>query len=438
MPCNAPELFSGFSKLPQATRFRRLLEMGALTKEEITFLQSGGVKDLGLAENFIENVIGYFQLPLGVASYFRIDEKDYAIPMAVEETSIIAALSKSAKWIRSKGKITTEIKGQEAIGQIQIARVKDYAKLTKLIEERKSFLIELVNEDVASGLVQRGGGVKDITIRELKRPDNDTMAVIHLYVDCCDAMGANIINQILEFLKTPIENLSGETVTMCILSNLADSKITKATVTINEVPDELGNKIAEAALFAQIDPYRATTHNKGVLNGIDPVLIATGNDWRAVEAAVHAYAARSGQYRSITDWQYHNGTLTGTLEAPICVGIVGGVTKLHPTAQLCLNMLDIQSADELSRVVATVGLVQNLGAIRALTTDGIIQGHMKLHINNLVMNTDATETEAVSLKSKLEYWLKTNKRVSLQIAKEMLQSMRSKQKTSSDVIANQV
>ncbi|NYQ91430.1 hydroxymethylglutaryl-CoA reductase, degradative, partial [Escherichia coli] len=211
----------------------------------------------------------------------------------------------------------------------------------------------------------------------------------------------------------PIEQITGEEVTMCILSNLNDQKLTTAQVIIRNIDPILGQKLQEASLFAEIDPYRAATHNKGVMNGIDPVLIATGNDWRAVDAGIHAYAARSGQYKAITRWRYQNEILTGELTAPIIVGTVGGVTSLHPTAKMCLRMMDITSANQLSQVIAAVGLVQNLGALKALCTDGIIQGHMKLHIDNLLLVAGANENEMPVLKEKLQEWLNLNKRVSL-------------------------
>lgn len=419
-------LLEGFSKLNRQERFERLLELGALTQEDIFYLNTGGIQDLNLADKFIENVIGYFQLPLGVATNFCIDKKDYIIPMAVEETSIVAALSKTAKWIKYHGEITTEITGNCIIGQIQIAKVKDLEKLNTTFHENKIFLIEKSNEEVASSMVRRGGGVMDITLRTLKRPDNEYMAVMHLTMDCKDAMGANLLNQVLEYLKTPIENLTGETVSMCILSNLNDQKITTAKVVIQKVDKTLGNALQEASLFAEIDPYRAATHNKGVMNGIDPLLIATGNDWRAVEASVHAYASRFGKYDAITKWRYDEdkNILVGELKAPIIVGIVGGVTSLHPTAKMCLRMLKVQSADDLSRIIAAVGLVQNLGALKALCTEGIIQGHMKLHIDNLLLASNAKDDEIPVLKTQLEKWLFKNRRVSLANAFELLSEIR--------------
>ncbi len=421
---NASQLFQGFSKLDREARFQRLLALGAITPEDVIFLRQGAVKDMSLADKLIENVIGYFQLPLGVATNFRIDGHDYVIPLAVEETSIIAALSKTAKWIRQHGEITTHVTGHCIIGQIQLAKITDFKRFSKIFEANKQVFIEKANEDVAQNMVKRGGGIIDIQLRRLPRADGADMAVIHLMMDSCDAMGANIINQVLEYLKGPIESLTGEQVSMCILSNLNDQKLTTAKVTIHEVEKSLGERLQEASIFAETDPYRAATHNKGVMNGVDPVVIATGNDWRAVEAGVHAYAARSGIYQAITRWRYQDGTLTGELTAPIIVGTVGGVTSVHPTANLCLRMMGIESANHLSRIIAAVGLVQNLGAIRALCTEGIIQGHMKLHIDNLLMVAGATEGETPILKEQLQDWLMMNKRVSLNNAYELLAEIR--------------
>ncbi|WP_419419272.1 hydroxymethylglutaryl-CoA reductase, degradative [Legionella sp. D16C41] len=420
----AGKLFQGFSRLTREERFQRLIQLGVLTVEDLNYLNCGGVQDTVLADKLIENVIGYFQLPLGVATNFCIDGEDYVIPLAVEETSIIAALSKTAKWIRQQGQIVTWVEGENILGQIQLAKVKDFTRFAAMFAENKQFLIEKANEDVASSMVKRGGGVTDLKLRHLIREDGGDMAIIHLMMNSCDAMGANIINQVLEYLKTPIENITGEQVTMCILSNLNDQKLTTAQVIINDVEPELGLRLQEASYFAEKDPYRATTHNKGVMNGIDPVLIATGNDWRAVEAGVHAYAARHGHYQAITRWRFNQGQLIGQLTAPIIVGTVGGVTALHPTAKLCLKMMGIQSANHLSRIIAAVGLVQNLGALKALCTDGIIKGHMKLHIDNLLLVAGATDQEIPVLKERLQHLLLVNKRISLANANELLSSLR--------------
>lgn len=417
------DLFKGFSKLTREQRLKALQEAGALTPEDIAYLDKGGLRDTQLGEKLIENVIGWFQLPMGVATNFRIDGRDVLIPMAVEETSIVAAASKTAKWVRENGEITTEVVGSDIIGQIQLSRVKDFAAFEGAILARKDQFVEQANREVAFGLVRRGGGVTDIRVRELKRPDGASMAVVHVHMNPCDAMGANIINQVCEFLKGPIEELTGETVTMCILSNLVDTKVTRAVVRLG-IEEELGRKIEEASLFARLDPYRAATNNKGVLNGIDPILIATGNDWRAVEAGVHAYAGRDGQYRSVTTWTYADGRLTGVLEAPLVAGTVGGVTVLHPTARLAMRMLGVETANELSRILAAVGLVQNLGALRALTTVGIIEGHMKLHIKNLALGAGAREVELPRMVKKLEEILAIRKRISLSNAVDVLNEIR--------------
>lgn len=421
---NWSEHFKGFSKLTRDERLKMLAKMGCLTADDIRFLEKGGLQDTSLGEKFIENVIGYFQMPVGVATNFRVDGEDLVIPMAVEETSIVAAASKTAKWVRESGHIETSMLGNNIIGQIQIAKVKNMARLKEVLEARRQEFIDISNREVAFGLVRRGGGVKDIKLRELERPDQGQMAVIHVYMDAVDAMGANIMNQVCEYLKHPLEELSGETVTMCILSNLVDSRLTRARVVLEKIDVELAEKIEEASIFAEVDPYRAATNNKGVLNGIDPILIATGNDWRAVEAGIHAFAARDGQYRSITKWRRQGHQLVGELIAPIVVGTVGGVTTLHPAANMGLRMLGSPSAARLSQIIASVGLVQNLGALRALTTVGIIEGHMKLHIKNLSLGAGAKEQEMPTMVKKLEEILALKKRISLSNAIDVLKELR--------------
>lgn len=418
------EIFKGFSKLTYNERLDILTESEVMTKQDAQYLKQGGLQDTKLAEKFVENVIGYFQLPLGVATNFKIDGCDYIIPMAVEETSIIAAASKTAKWVRESGFITTETVGQNIIGQIQFAKVSNFEVFKTKILDKKEYLIELSNREVAFGLVARGGGVTDLQVRELDRGDGFTMAIVHIYMNPCDAMGANIINQVCEFLKEPLQLFTEEKVTMCILSNLVDTKLTKATVTINQIDSDLAEKIEEASRFAELDSYRAATNNKGVLNGIDPIVIATGNDWRAVEAGIHAYAARDGQYRSITRWRKVGSKLVGVFEAPLIVGTVGGVTTLHPSAKLSMQMLGVESANELSRVMAAVGLVQNLGALKALTTVGIIEGHMKLHIKNLSLGAGATDLEMPYVVKKLEEILALRKRISLSNAVDVVKDLR--------------
>lgn len=419
------QIFKGFSKLKLPQRFQRLLDAGVVDAQDISFLKKGGIESIDLADNFIENSIGYFQLPLGVATNFKIDGQDYVIPMAVEETSIIAAASKTARWVRENGEISTEVIGNTIIGQIQIAQVKDFERLKKSIAEYRLAWIEELNRVVAAGMVQRGGGVRDLYLRSIERPDGQMMAVLHVQLDPCDAMGANIINQVCEYLAVPIEDVTGEKVTMKILSNLVDTRLTKAKIILRNIDETMGHAIEEASLFAELDPYRAATNNKGVLNGIDPILIATGNDWRAVEAGIHAYACKEGRYQSITKWRYKEGVLTGEFLAPLIVGTVGGVTSLHPAAKMSMRMMKITSSSQLSRICAAVGLTQNLGALKALTTVGIIEGHMKLHIKNLAIGAGADENESPRLQKLLEQVLAAKKRISLSDAISTLTKMRS-------------
>lgn len=421
--------FEGFSKLERKERFKVLQDLGFLTKEDIKLLKLSSFLDPDLAEKFIENSLGYFPMPMGVATHFVIDGKPVLIPMAVEETSIIAAASKTAKWVKSTGEITTKMLGHLGIGQIQIAILKSPEDFESKFKNIKKHLIELANQIPAKGLVERGGGVRDLKLRLIPRPDSYVMAVIHVEISTCDAMGANIINQVCEFLSGPIEDLTDESVSVKILSNLTDTRLVKAEVVLNNVDPDLAIKIQETSLFAQLDPYRAATNNKGVLNGIDPILMATGNDWRAVEAGVHAYATmEDGQYRSVTKWVANPSakTLTGHLIAPISVGIVGGVTKLHPFATMALRMMNIETADDLSKICAAVGLVQNLGALKALSTVGIIEGHMKLHIKNLALSAGAKESETPFVQKKLEEILQATKRISLSHAIDVLNDLRTR------------
>ena len=417
------QALKGFSKLNREERLKKLNALGFLSDEDLEFLRLGSPVSVDLAEHFIENVIGFFQMPLGVATNFRINDRDYVIPMAVEETSIIAAASKTAKWVRDHGELTTSQIGKSIIGQIQVARVSDFETFKSTVLKNKAYLLECANK-LGEGLCRRGGGFSNLTVRCLERPDSGHMAVVHLYCDPVDAMGANIMNQVCEGLKPHIERLTSEKVTMCILSNLVDSRITKAQVRLKDIDPSIGEGIQEASYFAEVDPYRATTNNKGVLNGIDPILLATGNDWRAVEAGVHAYATRDGQYRSITRWRMEGKDLVGTLEAPLIVGTVGGVTRLHPTAKMSLRILGVQSSSDLSQILAAVGLVQNLGALNALTTVGVVQGHMNLHAANLALLAGANKAEIRLVQEELKKLLSQQKKISVREAEEVLQQMR--------------
>jgi hydroxymethylglutaryl-CoA reductase len=422
---NLEQLFSGFSKLSREERLERLKTMSHLSDEDLEVLDGTLPFRLDLAEHFIENLIGYFPVPLGLAAYFRIDGRDVPIPMAIEETSVVAACSATAKWIRNHdgGEIVTSTSGRLIIGQIQFPRVDSSDGVLRVIRDKEEELISIANS-VVPGLVARGGGVKSLQVRRLPREDGGEMLVLHVHMDPCDAMGANLINQVCEALKPFLAAWTGEKIGLCILSNLVDTFLTRAEVRIPGIDPEIGRGIEEASIFAETDPYRATTHNKGVMNGIDPVLIATGNDWRAVEAGLHAYCSRSGKYQPVTKWRMEGKTLVGRFEAPLVVGTVGGVTKLHPTAQVCLRILGVKHSHELSRIIAAVGLVQNLGALRALSTVGIVKGHMSLHATNLAIAAGAQPSEMAVLREKLLGALKIEKTITMTRARELLDVLR--------------
>ena len=417
-------LMEGMHRLTRDERLARVKVISDLSDDDLAVLSGRQTLTAEMAEHLIENVVGYFPMPLGVATNFKIDGVDLLIPMAVEETSIIAASSATAKWVRSEGSIRTYVKGKLIIGQIQLPSVADVARARRILHENRELLIELANLCVP-GLTARGGGVRDLAVRELSRADGaGMMLVIHVLCDPCDAMGANLINQICETLKPKIEELTFERVGLCILSNLVDTKLVGAEVIVRNIDPFVGRGIEEATHFAKTDPYRAATHNKGVLNGIDPILIATGNDWRAVEAGVHSYAARSGKYQPVTDWKVEGSDLIGRIEVPLAVGTVGGVTRLHPTARVALKMLKIVHAEDLARICAAVGLVQNLGALRALATVGIVKGHMNLHAANLAIAAGADLHEVASVRARLAQVLDREKSINLTRAREVLAEIR--------------
>lgn len=422
---DSKSVFEGFHRLPRARRLELVGDFCHLDSTDLAILSGEIPFSLDVAEHLIENVIGVFPIPMGVATNFRIDGRERLIPMAVEETSIIAACSATAKWIGRNGHITTYTKGNLIIGQVQLPSVKNPVRARDILHERREMLIELANACVP-GLVARGGGVRDLAIRTLERPDGspNAMLVLHFLCDPCDAMGANLINQVCEALKPRIEEMTGEKVGLCILSNLVDGKLAVAEVVVRNIDPAVGKGIEEATIFAKADPYRATTHNKGILNGIDPILIATGNDWRAVEAGAHAYASRTGRYQPLSDWSMSGNDLHGRIELPMAVGTVGGVTKVHPTARVALKILDICHAEDLARVCAAVGLVQNLGALKALATVGIVKGHMQLHAANLAIAAGAEIHEIARVRERLAEVLKVEKSINLSRAKEILEAIR--------------
>lgn len=418
----------GFSKLDYKKRLQKLKELSFLDDQDISYLQSHRFPPLDLAENFIENALGYFPIPLGVAVNFVINKKKYVLPLAVEETSIIAAASKTARWISQQGEIKTKTLSHLSTGQIQIAKVKNLSKLEASIKKHFETWKKEINQGLLFSMSQRGGGLKSWELRSIDRFNSGKMAVVHLYIETCDAMGANLINQVCEYLKNPLEECSGEKVNLCILSNLADKRMIQADIVVKHKDLNLLKKIEEASFFAELDPYRASTSNKGILNGMDALLIATGNDWRAVESGLHAYAASQGTYKSLSTWRVQNGVLHGTMKAPCMVGTVGGMTSLHPTAKLSLKILGFPNAEELAGICCALGLVQNLAALKALVTEGVIEGHMKLHIKNLMVQLKVKKKERVLAESYFTQFLKKKKYLSFSQSAKILEHWRTTKK----------
>lgn len=355
--------------------------------------------DLSLeqADNMVENVLSTYSLPFGIATNFLINGKDYLIPMVIEEPSVIAAASNAAGMFRVGGGFHTSSDEPIMIGQIQVLDLVDLDKAASVISNAKEHLLTLANE-VGGSIVRRGGGAMDIEVRLFPNTRIGPMLIVHLLMDTRDAMGANAINTAVEHIAPEIERLTGGRVHLRILSNLADRRKAKAWGTIpaarlaTDTQDgtNVVRSIVEAAVFAEVDPYRAATHNKGVMNGIDAVVIATGNDWRAVEAGAHAFVAHGGSYTSLSRFeQTSDGDLYAEIELPLAVGIVGGTTRVHPMAQTALRILGVKTARELAEVIACVGLAQNFAAVRALATEGIQRGHMRLHAKQIALAAGA-------------------------------------------------
>ncbi|MFA5945249.1 MAG: hydroxymethylglutaryl-CoA reductase, degradative, partial [Candidatus Thermoplasmatota archaeon] len=367
----APNPWSGFHKRSRADRLALVAQHAKLTAAERRILGSAAGLGHARAGNFIENAVGAFPLPLGLAVGFVIDGQDVVVPMAVEESSVVAAASHGAKMAAAGGGFTTEAMPPVTIGQIEVRDIADAAAATRTVERQAKAWIAAANRSIPS-MVKRGGGVRAIVARAL--PDQRRI-VVHLHVDTRDAMGANVVNSLCEALSPTVAKAIGGRLGLRILSNLATERIVRARCIVPA--SAVGGKdvvqaMVEANDFALADPYRAATHNKGILNGIDPVVIATGNDWRAVEAGAHAYAALDGRYKALTRYsRSKNGDLVAELALPLSVGTVGGVTRLHPTAAVCLKLLGSPDATTLARIMAAVGLAQNLSALRALSAEGI-------------------------------------------------------------------
>ncbi|MEL7637582.1 MAG: hydroxymethylglutaryl-CoA reductase, degradative [Anaerolineaceae bacterium] len=400
------------AKFYQQNLSERLATLAAnsdLTPEDLNAYQKNGGLNTETANAMVENVVGLYSLPLGIAQNFVVNGRNVLVPMVIEEPSVIAGVSFMAKLAKASGGFEAGMTSQEMIGQLQVLDLPDPQAAAENVLSHKDELLQAVSNFHPS-IQKYGGGPRDLQVRILLETEVGAMLIIHLIVDVRDAMGANIINSMLEFLAPKIEDLTGGRVHLRILSNLADRRLAWARVRVAFQDLEFGDYssekvrdgILEAWAFAEADPYRAATHNKGIMNGVDAVVLATANDWRAVEAGAHAYAARTGQYRSLTRWsKAENGDLLGFIELPMALGIVGGATKVHPTAKANLKLMGVKSVEELGGIVAAVGLAQNLAALRALATEGIQKGHMSLHARQVALSAGAKPEQAEAIAAQL-------------------------------------
>ena len=412
-----------FRSLAPAQRLAALGRAAGLSADDLALLSKPGALSPALADGMIENVVGTFELPMGVAANFTVNGRDVLVPMVVEEPSVVAAASFMAKLVRGCGGFETSSTEPLMRAQVQVIGVTDpYGARLELLRHRDEILALANSRDKV--LIGLGGGCRDIEVHVFPDTPRGPMLVMHLIVDVRDAMGANTVNTMAESVSPLVERLTGATVRLRILSNLADLRLARARVrvpamvfeTANYSGDEVVEGMLDAYTFAAIDPYRAATHNKGIMNGIDPVVVATGNDWRAVEAGAHAWACRSGRYTSLTTWEKDaSGAAVGTLELPMPVGLVGGATKTHPLSQLALKIMGVSSAQELGEIIAAVGLAQNMGALRVLATEGVQRGHMALHARNLALVAGAVgdEIDTIAKRMASERDVRTDRAVEL-------------------------
>jgi hydroxymethylglutaryl-CoA reductase len=392
--------FPGFYKVSVDER-RELIgnAVGSDAGDIALALEDGGL-DADTADKFVENVLGTYALPYGVALNVRVNGHEYVVPMVVEEPSVVAAASNAAKMVREGGGFIAEMDPPVMIAQVQLVGVPERRAAAERVLAAKEELLALADRAVP-GLVERGGGARDVEVRAIGT-DDEAMLVVHLLVDCRDAMGANLVNSVAERLAPRLAQLTGGRIGLRILSNLCDRRCVRVHCHVPAsalATDDLDGSavidgIVNASRFAELDPYRAATHNKGIMNGIDAVTIATGNDWRAVEAGAHAFAARSGQYSPLATWRRAPGdVLVGRIELPMALGTVGGTLRVHPAARLSLRLLGVTNAQELATIAASVGLASNLAAVRALATDGIQRGHMALHARSVAVAAGAIGDE---------------------------------------------
>ncbi len=415
-------------RLTPDERLAFLARQAGLSETEQALLANGSGLGIEQAGQMIENAISVFGLPLGVAPNFIINGRELLVPLAIEEPSVVAALGNAARIFRIGGGFCASCDEPLMIGQIQLLDVPDPTAAQAAILEKKAELLALADEPGGS-IVARGGGARDLELHHFPHTSAGPMLVVHLLIDCRDAMGANLVNSVCERLAPRMEALSGGRANLRILSNLADRRRarTRCQLPARELALagqsglEVARRIVEAAALAEVDPWRAATHNKGIMNGIDAVAIATGNDWRAIEAGAHAWAARDGRYRSLSLWRLdEHDILHGSLELPLAVGTVGGATRAHPLAHVALKILGVATARELAQVMATVGLAQNFAALRALATEGIQRGHMSLHARQLALAAGAPPGRVAEIAKALV----DSGDIRLQRAKELLDTLK--------------
>ncbi len=421
----------GFYKLSVEERRNLVAEIANLSEEHVSAWANTGELSENAADRVIENVIGTMAMPVGVATNFIIDGEHYLIPFALEEPSVVAAASNMAKRCHSMGGFHSSNDEPIMIGQIQIVGCENPISAKESILNSKSELISLCNE-VDPILVKFGGGCRDINVRIIDT-DSGTMVIAHLLVDCRDAMGANAVNTMAESIAPKIEHITGGTVILRIISNLAIHRLARVSATFT--PEEMSGNTEETARgqdviegilqayhFAAADPFRATTHNKGIMNAISPIALACGQDWRAIESGAHSFASYGRTYGSLTHWEKDNdGNLVGTIEVPMAVGLVGGAVRVHPTAKANVALLGITSADDLAKVMAAAGLAQNLGALRALATVGIQAGHMKLHSRNMAVTAGANDDEVDKV---VEIANKSGERITAKLIEDIIEQIR--------------
>ncbi|HLO31341.1 MAG TPA: hydroxymethylglutaryl-CoA reductase, degradative [Anaerolineales bacterium] len=417
---------SGFYNMTLTERHAKLVDAAPLPPESLSPFATGGLS-LEAADHMIENVIGLYSLPLGIALNFRVNGRDVLVPMTLEEPSVVAGASFMAKLARAGGGFTATTTAPLMIGQMQVIGIANLQEAKLKLYEHKAELLEEA-DSIDPILKKFGGGARDLDIRLFESSPIGPFLVVHLIYDVRDAMGANAVNTACERLSPRVEAITGGKVHLRILSNLADRRIARVRCTIplkelafdNFSGEEVRDGMIAAYAFAAVDPYRAATHNKGIMNGVDAVVIATGNDWRAIEAGAHAYAARSGKYTSLSTWNKDvDGNLVGTLEMPMAVGIVGGATKVHPAAQAAVKLMELKTAHELAEIIVSVGLAQNMAALRALATEGIQRGHMSLHARQVAIAAGATG----GLIEKVAAQMVAEKVVRIDRAEEILKAM---------------